>query len=58
MSHALSCVALLAYWDCFTIDRGPHALFKVVGVMARIPSCPAVPGGSMLLTSGLGPHSQ
>jgi hypothetical protein len=48
----------LAYWDYSIEDQGLWTHFKVMGVMARIPGCPTVLGGSTLLTSGLGPHSQ
>jgi hypothetical protein len=35
--------------------QGPHTLFKVVGLMARLPCCPAMSGRLALLTCGLGP---
>jgi hypothetical protein len=44
----LSCAAPLVYWDYFIEDQGLRTLFEVVGVMAHIPGCPAVLGGSML----------
>jgi hypothetical protein len=47
----------LHYWDHSTEDQGLHTLFEVVGVMAHISGCPTMLGGSMLLMSGLGPHS-
>jgi hypothetical protein len=56
MSHALNCVATLAYWGYSTQDRGWRTLFRAVGVMVRIPGCPAMPGEPTLLTSGPGPH--
>jgi hypothetical protein len=58
MSHALSCIASLAYWGYFAEDRGLHTLFGVMGVMAHIPGCHAMLGGPTLLTSEPGPHSQ
>jgi hypothetical protein len=44
----LSCAAPLVYWDYFIEDQGLRTLFEVVGVMAHIPGCPAVLGGSTL----------
>jgi hypothetical protein len=58
MSHVLSCTVPLIYWDYFTEDQGLRTLFKVMGVMARTPDCPVVPGRPTLLMSGLGPHSK
>jgi hypothetical protein len=58
MSHAFSCTASLAYWDYSIEDQGPQTLFRVVGMMAQIPGCPAMLGGPTLLMGGLDPHSQ
>jgi hypothetical protein len=58
MSHALSCTVPLVYWGYSTEDRVSHTLLGVIGMMARIPSFPATPGGPTLLTSGPGPHLQ
>jgi hypothetical protein len=55
--HTLSCTTSLSYWDYSAKDQEPHTLVEVVGVMARIPSCPAMLGRWTLLMSGLGPHS-
>jgi hypothetical protein len=57
MSHTLSCATLLAYWDYSAEVQGSHTLFEVVGMVAHILGCPTTPSGSMMLMSGLDPHS-
>jgi hypothetical protein len=42
----------LAYWDYSAEDQGPHTLFEVVGVMARIRSYLATLGRPTRLMSG------
>jgi hypothetical protein len=58
MSDVLSYAAPLAYWNYSTQEEGPRTLFEVMGVMARIPGCPTMPGGSVLLMHGPSSHLQ
>jgi hypothetical protein len=48
----------LVCWDYSAEEQRLHILFKVMGVMARLPCCLTTPSGSTLLTCGLAPHSQ
>jgi hypothetical protein len=49
----------LAHWDFFHQKDGKLRIpFKVVGVMDRLPCCLTMSVELMLLSCGLGPHSQ